>query len=238
MLAELLDFIWPRVCEVCKRPVDRPGRYFCSDCLNRLPFLPTNGCCRRCGRAAEKLDGEFLCEECRTVKPDFDRVASALAFEGDAREAINAFKFRRHLWLKNDLVDWMEAVSRVRFKIGEIDVVVAMPSTFWHRFDRGYNQCSYLAKELARRLAKPYVARALRRKGRPKRQGSLTEEERRENVLGTFGVRKPKAVAGKTVFLVDDIMTTGSSLSECAAELKRAGASRVWCVTLAHSLRS
>ena len=234
----LLDFIWPRTCEACGRPVDRPGRHFCSDCLNRLPFTPTDGCCRRCGRPAEKLDGEFLCEDCRVYKPSFDRAASALSFDGDAREAMNAFKFRNHLWLRDDLVDWMEAVARARFKVGEIDIVIAMPSTLWHRLDRGYNQCAYLARALARRLERPYVSFVLRRKGNPKKQGKLTEEDRRTNVIGTFGVLRKKAIAGKTVMVVDDIMTTGSTLSECAAELKRAGAGRVWCVTLARSHRS
>ena len=84
-ISETLDFFYPRYCEACGRPVDRPGRLFCSDCLNRLPFTPTDGCCRRCGRAAEGLDGEFLCEDCRTYRPSFDRAASALSFEGDAR---------------------------------------------------------------------------------------------------------------------------------------------------------
>ena len=238
MLAEIIDFIWPRRCEVCGRPVDRPGRHFCSDCLNRLPFTPTDGCCGRCGRTAEKLSGEFLCEDCRKVQPAYDRAASALSFEGDASEAVNAFKFRKHLWLRDDLVDWMEAVARARFRVGEVDVVVAMPSTLWHRLDRGYNQCAYLARTLAKRLKRPYVPFAMRRKGNPKRQGRLTEEERRENVIGTFGVWRAKAVRGKTVLVVDDIMTTGSTLSECAAELKRAGAARVWCVTIARSHRS
>ena len=237
-IKSILDFIWPRTCEACRRPVDRPGRHFCSDCLNRLPFTPTDGCCRRCGRAAEKLDGEFLCEDCRTYKPSFDRAASALSFEGDARDAMNAFKFKNHLWLRDDLVDWIEGVVRARFKIEEIDLIVPMPSTLLHRIDRGYNQCAYLAKSLAKRLGRPYVSSVLRRKGNPKKQGRLTEEERRTNVIGTFGVLRPRAIAGKTVMVVDDVMTTGSTLSECAAELKRSGASRVWCATLARSLRS
>jgi len=235
---QILDFIWPRVCEACGRPVDRPGRHFCSDCLNRLPFAPTDGCCRLCGRAAEKLTGEYLCTDCRDLKPSFDRAASALSFDGDAREAMNAFKFRNHLWLRDDLVDWMEAMLRARFKVAEIDVVVPMPATLWHRLDRGYNQCDYLGRALAKRLDKPYAPRALKRKGSPKRQGGLSEEERRTNVLGTFAVRQPAAIAGRTILVVDDIMTTGSTLSECAAELKRSGAARVWCLTFARSLRA
>ena len=238
MIEKILDFIWPRTCEACGRPVDRPGRHFCSDCLNRLPFTPTDGCCRRCGRAAEKLDGEYLCTDCRANRPSFDRAASALQFDGPAREALNAFKFEFHLWLRDDLADWLEGMARAHFKVGEIDLVVPMPSTLWHRINRGYNQCAYLARALAKRLGKPYAPFVLRRKGNPKKQGMLTEEERRTNVIGTFGVLRPRAIVGKTVMVVDDIMTTGSTLSECAAELKRSGAARVWCVTLARSHRS
>lgn len=238
LLGKLLDFIWPRTCEVCGRPADRPGRHVCSDCLNRLPFLPVDGCCRCCGRAAEKLSGEFLCEDCRARRPAFDRAASAIQFDGDAREAVNAFKFRGHFWMRDDFADWLEAVVRTRFRVAEIDLVLPMPSTLWHRFDRGYSQCAYLAKALAERLGKPYDGGVLRRKGHPKRQGGLSEEERRENVVGTFAVRRPAAVRGKTVLVVDDIMTTGSTLSACAGELKASGAVRVWCATLAHSLRA
>ena len=235
--------MWPRGCEVCGRPSDRPGRHVCSDCLNRLPFSPTDGCCRRCGRDAAHLDGEFLCEDCRTHRPHFDRAASALRFEGEAREMVLSFKFRNHLWLRDDLVDWLEATVLARFRVAEADVVVPMPSTLWHRIDRGYNQCAYLARALARRLGKPFDARAMRRVGSPRRQAGLSEEARRANVVGTFACRRdfsafPPDGRRATVLVVDDVMTTGATLSECAHELKRAGATRVWSVTLARSLRT
>ena len=85
---------------------------------------------------------------------------------------------------------------------------------------------------------KPCPPLVLRRKNAPKRQGRLGEAERRTNVVGTVGVLRPSAVAGRTVLVVDDVMTTGSTLSECAAELKRAGAARVWCLSLARSLHT
>ena len=234
----LLDFIWPRTCEACGRPVDRPGRHVCSDCLNRLPFAPTDGCCRKCGRAADKLNGEFLCEDCRANQPSFDRVASALYFDLDARTMLNDFKFKNHYWLRNDFADWLEGVARARFKVDEVDLVLPMPSTLVHRMDRGFNPCDYLGRVLAKRLKKPYVARALERVDVRRRQRGLSEEDRRTNVVGTFHVRKPAAVHEKTVLVVDDILTTGSTLSECAAELKLAGAARVWCVTLARTPRN
>ena len=236
MLGRLLDVLWPRSCEVCGRPSDRPARHVCSDCLNRIPFAPVNGCCRCCGRDAAGLDGEFLCEECRTGRPHFDRAASAVRYDAEARELVNSFKFRDRLWLRDDLVDWLEGVLRARFHVGEIDVVLPMPSTVFHRWNRGYNQSAMLAGPLAGRIGRPYARFALRRTGHPKRQSGLNEEERRMNAVGTFSVMRPSVVAGKTVLVVDDIMTTGSTLSECAAELKRAGADRVWCVTVARSL--
>ena len=197
-----------------------------------------DGCCRRCGRDAAGLDGEFLCEDYRENRPHFDRAASAARYDGEARELVNSFKFRDRLWLRDDLVDWLEGVLRARFHVGEIDIVLPMPSTLLHRWNRGYNQSALLACPLARRIGKPYGRFVLRRKGHPKKQSGLSEEERRINAIGTFSVMRPSAVAGRTVLVVDDIMTTGATLSECAAELRRAGARRVWCVTLARSLHS
>ena len=103
---------------------------------------------------------------------------------------------------------------------------------------RGYNQSALLAESLAKRLDRRFLGRAVARTGHPKRQSSLTEEERIENVKGTFVVREPSLVRGRTILLVDDIMTTGSTLSECAKTLKTAGAWRVWSATLARSVRT
>lgn len=236
MLDRILDLVWPRRCEICSRPVDRPRRHVCSDCLNRIPFAPVNGCCRRCGRDAAGLDGEFLCEECRTHRPHFDRAASAMRFEGDARDIISSFKFKHHAWMRDDLVDWLEAMARARFVVDGIDLVVPVPSSLLRWIDRGYSQCGYLASALAKRLGVRYDPCALRRMGSPRRQVGLAEKERRANVAGTFACRR--RLSGETVLVIDDVMTTGSTLSECAKVLKESGAGKVWCATLARSLRT
>ena len=239
MIAKLLDLIWPRRCEVCGRPVDRTGRHVCAECLNRIPFVPSDGCCRICGRAVEGLEGEYLCEDCgrRATRPHFDRAASAVRFEDKAREMLLAFKFNRHLWLRDDFTDWLEAALRARFDPAAVDVVLPMPITAFHRLDRGYNQCAYLARALAKRLDRRCDAGVLARQGAPKRQAGLDEAARRENAKGTFRVLRPERVRGRTVLVVDDVMTTGATLSECAKALKEAGAALVWCVTVARSIR-
>ena len=203
-----------------------------------MPFVPVDGCCRRCGRDAVGLDGEFLCEDCRTHRPAFDRAASAVRYDADARDMVNAFKFKAHFRIRDDLVDWLEGVVRARFRVDKIDLVVPMPSAVVRRWDRGYNQCALLARPLARRLGRPDGKFVLLRKGFPARQGGLGEDERRTNVIGTFAVARPNAVADRTVLVVDDIMTTGATLSDCARALKEAGAWRVWCLAVARSVRS
>lgn len=211
----ILDLLWPRNCEICGCPVDRDGRYICADCLNRIPFVRPE-------------DGMY----------EIDDAASAVRFECETREIVNDYKFKGHIWLRDDFVDWIEAAARARFDVAAIDAVVAIPTTLGHKLNRGYNQSAMMAEALAKRLERKFLARAVTRIGHPKRQSSLSEEERRENVKGTFAVRESSLVRGRTILLVDDIMTTGATLSECAKTLKDAGAWRVWSVTLARSVRT
>ena len=213
-LDRILDLVWPRRCEVCGRQCDRPRRHVCADCLNRIPFVRPE-------------DGVY----------EIDDAASAVRFECETREMVNGFKFKRHLWLRDDFVDWMEAAAGARFDLAAVDLVVPMPSGVRHRIDRGYNQCEVLAAELARRIGRR-CRRLMKRQGKFKTQSTLNEEERIENVKGTFAVRRPELVRGRTILVVDDIMTTGATLGECARTLKEAGASRVWSVTLARSVRT
>lgn len=239
ILQNCFDLLWPRTCELCGAPVEQPARHVCADCLMRIPFVPQVGCCSVCGRPVEGLETDYLCEDCATprTRPYFDRAGSTFRFENQARRLVLDFKFNRHLWLRNDFVSWLHAALSARFNVPEIDVVVPMPNTIFHRIDRGYNQCAYLAKPLARLIDRKYDPSVLRRKGHPKRQSKLTEEERRKNAIDTFRVTHPERVRGRTVLVIDDVITTGSTLSECAKTLKLAGAERVWCLTLARSIR-
>lgn len=202
----------------------------------RLPVVAQTGCCRVCARPVAGFTGEYLCESCRLRPPAFDRAAAALRFQGVARALLLDFKFNRRVWLRDDFADWLEAAVRVRFDPAAVDVVLPMPSTLFHRWDRGYNPCAYLASALARRLDRRCDAGILARRGHPARQSELPERERYENVKGTFRVRNPAWVRGRTVLLVDDILTTGATLSEGAAALKAVGAARVWCAALARAV--
>lgn len=204
----------------------------------RIPVLSQTGRCRVCGAAAESFNGDFVCDVCSGAgAPRFDASACALAFDGPARRMLLDFKFNRHLWLRDDLADWLEGAVRARLAADAVDAVLPVPSTSAHLWDRGYSQCVELASALAVRLSRRLDAKTLARRGRPRRQAGLPEELRRANVRGTFAVRRPEMVRGRTLLLVDDIMTTGATLSEAAAALKEAGAWRVWCAAVARAVR-
>lgn len=239
MLSAILDALWPRQCPICDKPSDRPARHICSSCLMRLDFVEQNeGCCRVCGRPIEELKADYLCEDCRVHKPKYDRAATALNFTGAARKLVTGFKYNAHIWLLEDIVDWLEGAAMARFDLGAADFVVPMPTTLLHRLDRGYNPSALLARHLSKRIGKPYLKGILLRRGHPKRQAGLSEDDRRKNVKGTFRVRKGDVLRGKTVLLVDDVLTTGSTLSEAAKELKAAGAKCVLALTLARSFKT
>lgn len=205
----------------------------------RIQFVEQHeGCCRVCGRPVEELKYDYLCNDCRVYKPHYDRAATALYFADEARRLVLNFKYNGRFWLLEDFCDWLEGAACARYALEDVDIVLSMPITLWHRLGRGYNPSALLAKKLAKRMKKPYYGTILARKGHPKRQAGLSEEERRENVKGTFKVRKASLIQGRTVLLVDDVMTTGSTLSEAAKALKAAGARVVLTLTLARSFKS
>lgn len=190
--------------------MDRPGRHLCSDCLDRIPFIKP---------------GEHGYEVKNTT--------AAVWFDDTVRKLILDYKFRGSLEYIEDFVDFLEAGVRGNFRLNSINAVTELPSNPLHRFLRGYNQTEYLAERLAKRLELPYERGVLKRIGYPKRQSGLSEEERRENVKGTFTVRRSSSVENKTFLVVDDIMTTGSTLAEAMKTIEKAGSKGAFGIAIA-----
>ena len=234
-----MDAVWPRRCAVegCGRPVDRPGRHVCSACFAALPYHDRRGC-RICGSVpAADEPNDFVCADCLAFPPAYDLCRSAVRHEFAARQLVLDLKFRRWTWLQADLVDLLEGAARARLEVPAVDLVVPVPLHRGRRFVRRFNQAGLLAEGLAARIGRVCMGDALARIRDTGHQSRLGGEERRMNVKGAFEVRRAPYVRGRTVLLVDDVSTTGATLSECAAALKRAGAGRVWCLTVARSVR-
>ncbi|MCL2104271.1 MAG: ComF family protein [Kiritimatiellaeota bacterium] len=229
-----LDLIYPRRCPGCQTPSDRENRHWCWDCFQTIEPFPLHGGCDLCGQRVEgNVTHSFVCGACQSDRPQFDRARAAADFSGSLREQILAFKYHHALWMRQDLCDVLEGTVRTFFHPAVIDVVMPVPLYRLRQRERTYNQSALLAEELARRLGRRLDTQSLARVRETRTQTRLNAAHRRTNVAGAFQVKRPEWVAQRCVLLVDDVMTTGATLDECARVLKKAGARTVWAATLA-----
>lgn len=229
----LADWCYPRACPGCGGASDRPHRELCWSCFSRLELQPRS-LCSLCGHPVEGDPGHaFVCGACRAVTPSFDRARSAGRFVGLLRELIHQFKYGGAIWLRRDLTDLLMGCLGAQFGTDAVDVVVPVPLHPVRVRERSYNQSALLAQELAARIDRRFDGRALVRTRMTETQTHLDAAHRRANMLGAFGVVRPEWVMRRCVLVVDDVMTTGATLNECARALKKAGARTVWALAVA-----
>jgi ComF family protein len=211
-------------CYLCRGAA--PG-LLCRACDADLPRLG-GGRCPRC--ALDSPHGE-VCGRCLSETPHYDATVAALAYEFPADALVHSLKFRGELALArllgNLLLERIDAQENTTEDSSEADVVIPVPLPDSRLRSRGYNQALEIARHL--RPAKLDPALCVRSRDTPA-QVDLPYAERRRNVRGAF--RCTRALAGESVAVVDDVMTTGATLDEIASVLKAAGAARVvnWVV--------
>jgi len=240
-IGRALDVVWPRRCAAkgCGKPVDRPSGHFCSACLDAMPWFDAGGACKICGAPVPAATRhEFVCEVCAKSKPAFEKAVNAMRFLDAVREAVLDFKFHNATHLAHDLAEFAEAAVRSRLDFAQIDVVMPVPIHPARLRERGYNQSALVAERLAENLGRRHDGKSLARVVDTEHQTRVNSSQRRQNLRHAFAVRPGRegCVRGRTILLVDDVMTTGSTLNECAKPLVKCGARRVWCVTVARSV--
>ena len=245
LLGTLFAVAFPTDCLLCDRELTEPGgASICRACWESIqPWLGPS--CERCGlpfaslQAADSVDS--LCGLCRQGEQEFDMARSYGLYAGNLRKAILQLKFHGREYLANRLG---ELLARAFEALPEPDsaIVAPVPLHASRRRQRGFNQAELLARGLIRRLRGQeefrglrLVADSLRRIRATLPQVGLSVSARRENVSGVFSVARPEQVRNRTIVLIDDVMTTGATLSACAAALKRAGAARVLALSLARA---
>ncbi len=208
----VLDLIYPTRCVFCHRFIAPPGRpRICPACQKKLPRT----------------------EDGRRRKGDyFSECVSALYYEGDVREAIHRYKFggvQAYAPVFGELV-----ASLIYEQIqSEYDILSWVPLDRGRRRSRGYDQAELIARNAAKRLRRELTPVLIKRRGVRPQSRTGAPEQRRANIAGAYRAADPAAVAGKRILLIDDIVTTGATLSECARTLLLAGAEDVRCATLA-----
>lgn len=218
-----LDLFFPPRCASC----GTLGSLFCDECKEGI-LLVKEQTCPACNKISPK--GKF-CQRCRK-KTNLSGIAAACYFrEGTTKEAIHSFKYEGVHGLSNDLAPLLTDLL-IREKIS-FDVICFVPITKKREGWRGYNQAEILAQNLSGYFGKPVVP-ALRKVKKTKTQVGLPKKKREQNLKNAFKLSAKKSqIDGKRILLVDDVVTTGTTLNECAKILKSAGARKIWAATIA-----
>jgi ComF family protein len=234
MLAALFDpfltLLYPPRCLVCKA-LGESG--LCAACARQIaPVAPPF--CRTCGQTL--LPDANGCLDCRRRRTAFTRARSMGAYDGVLRHAIHQFKYRDRPQMAVPLGHLLTAYARdhaAELNGLHFDSLLPVPMHPIRQRRRGYNQSERLARVVGNELSLPLLTGALVRIRPTRPQVGLTGEARRTNLRGAFAAQQPELITGNTLLLIDDVVTSGSSLHECALVLKAAGAKSVYALTLA-----
>ena len=245
----VLDAVLPPLCLGCSEIVGAPGA-LCTVCWQGFSFISAPQCAC-CGTPfAEDLGADALCVACLTRKPRYHRARAALVYDSGSKQLVLPFKHGDRTDIARACGGWMARAGAEL--LASADLVAPVPLHWRRLFMRRYNQALLLARIVVRTAVAQqtggqqaggrYLLLApdlLRRRRWTGSQAGLKAKERRSNVREAFDIH-PKwrtEVAGKTVLLIDDVLTTGATVEACARALERAGAQRVDVLTLARVIR-
>ena len=225
-----LDFALPPRCAGCGAIVS-DVHSFCGDCWRGIEFLGHSGC-STCGLPLEATE-QTTCAACLAQPPRIARTRAAVAYDDLSRGLAIRLKYGRKIAIARTMARFMAPLVAEE---GD-RILVPVPLHRWRLWSRGFNQSALVAQELSRRLGIATDPLALRRIRRTPPLKGMSRTQRRKTVSGAFRVRDKTAIAGKTIILVDDVLTTGSTAEACARTLKRAGAARVELVSWARVVK-
>jgi len=234
----VLALLYPHACVVCGASVEsRHDDVACTACWAGTKFFADDETlCWKCGAVTEAIvrDDRRMSIHCGHCDKDHFTAARACGlYDGVLRASVLALKREPHVGRR--LLQTMIQVQ-LRAPIADANLIVPVPLHAKRERERGHNQAAVLARELARATGlelDEYVM--VRRRHTEKHRAGMDSRARRDSVAGAFAVRAPKQIAGRRVLLIDDVFTTGATVSECASVLKATGAGDVFVLTVARA---
>lgn len=233
LLFSFRDLIYPPICLHCFQPTESGSSHLCRCCLEVLTMIDAAERCPDCFSFEGSALGN-VCAECRLKPSLFAGRAAAFDYIGPAASLLRQFKYGNQIYLATGLAAFMVAqFAALQWPMP--DYIVPMPITFMHRLERGYNQSLLLAEGVAKMLGCPWV-QAIKRKSGEYSQAGLGRKQRMELTAASFSLVAGKLPLESTVLLIDDVMTTGSTLSCCAEILQEACPKTIYALTFCRAL--
>jgi len=237
------NLLLPAFCRMCDaRILTEANLYYCPTCWSEIRLIE-RPFCSVCGRPHDKAAGfaereNFPCAECSEIKrKPYGRMYAATVYDDVAQDAIALFKYGSRQLLAGPLAALMAEFAEREIDLTRYDAVVPVPLHRVRRRERGFNQAEELARDLSERFPFLRVHNALIRIRETPQQTRLQYDERRRNIKGAFAVGHDGDCRGKTLLVVDDVITTGATAEECARTLRRGGAKRVDALAVARAIR-
>jgi competence protein ComFC len=220
----VLDWLYPPNCAGC----GQAGVRWCEACqLNLAPLRAP--LCPVCG---EHRSNAQLCPDCQGDPPEYEMLRSYAIHAGPIRHALHRLKYQRDIGIAESLSKHLiELYNHFKW---DIDIVVPVPLSAKRKQERGYNQAGLLGRPLAYAIQKPYRSDILWRSRETRSQVGLSAQDRLQNVKNAFSAHT-NSVKDKTILIVDDVTTTGSTINACAQALRLAGASAIYGLTVARA---
>ena len=224
--------VWPPHCLACATTT--AADHFCDDCATALTTDDRHRCAFCAGTVGPHADAEKPCLRCPKANFAFGSAVRLGLYAVALRDAVLTMKQPAGELLAFRLGELWATGRRAELLASSPQVVVPVPLHWRRRWSRGYNQAEEIARGLAKTLGLPLAAHALRRRQATESQTHQSATARWDNVKGVFAVRRPDAVRGLRVLLVDDVLTTGATCHNAAQALSAAGAAQVHVAVVAH----
>lgn len=227
-LEALTHVLFPRICFICETKIT--DGFLCERCKEKITFLRPP-LCKICAKHTATME-EVICFSCRKKKVHYDRLIACLHYHEPIKTLIHLFKYRHYDYLGKYLSSFMiDYLLKIGFKTDSFDIAMPVPSHPLRLEEKEYNQSYLLAQELSVSLGVPLKNNILVCNEMRPSQTKLKKQLRPHNVDGIFEAKEH--LKDKRILLVDDIITTGATVSECAKALKEKGACVVTVLALA-----
>lgn len=227
-----VSFFYPPACVGCGRFTARPGA-LCPTCWQSVRFIERPYCEVMGTPFSHDLGSGILSAQAIAHPPVFNRLRAVASYDGVCGRMVHALKYQDRLELAPVMAEWMMRAAGDLIEAG--DIIIPVPLHPWRLLSRRFNQSAELARHIAKRANKPFNPVDLKRIRRTAHQVGLGQRAREDNVRGAFALTEKGKLefAGKRIVLVDDVYTTGATVSAAARVLKKGGAADITVLTFA-----
>lgn len=227
----LLNLLFPRRCPVCGEIVEPYGEKICPECVRALSPV-REPCCKKCGKEISDRQGEY-CPDCMRRPKTFDSGASLLNYNETTRWSMASIKYKD----RREYLDFYAQAMNIRFakrvRVWGVEALVPVPIHSSRRRERGFNQAEELAERLSDYWGLPVDTKLLVRKKKTLPQRDLGPSQRLKNLQEAFALHPSVSdKIPKSVIIIDDIYTTGSTVEACSRILKKAGVKRIYFLAI------